>query len=57
MAKGNARNLSGYLKTDGYAAYNQFDEVPGIITLNCWAYAWRIFIDAQSFDAAKAGKY
>ena len=28
----------------------------GIITLNCWAHARRKFIDAQSFDAAKAGE-
>ena len=47
-------NYQGYLQTDGYAAYNQFDDVPGIVTLNCWAHARRKFIDAQSFDAAKA---
>ena len=45
-----------WLQTDGYAAYNQFDEVPGIVTLNCWAHARRKFINAQSFDAVKAGK-
>ena len=49
-------NYKGYLQTDGYAAYNQFDDVPGITTLNCWAHARRKFIDAQSFDAAKAGE-
>ena len=49
-------NYKGYLQTDGYAAYNQFDNVPGIITLNCWAHARRKFFDAQKFDAVKAGE-
>ena len=43
------KNYQGYLQTDGYAAYNQFDDVEGITTLNCWAHARRKFIDAQSF--------
>jgi len=50
------KNYQGYLQTDGYAAYNQFDEVEGIITLNCWAHARRKFIDAQSFDNTKASE-
>jgi len=50
------KKLPGYLQTDGYAAYNQFDEVEGIITLNCWAHARRKFIDAQSFDNTKASE-
>lgn len=50
------KNYQGYLQTDGYAAYNQFDDIDGIIPLNCWAHARRKFIDAQSFDAAKAGE-
>ena len=50
------KNYKGYLQTDGYAAYNQFDNVPGITTLNCWAHARRKFFDAQKFDAAKAGE-
>ena len=49
-------NYQGHRQTDGYAAYNQFGEVPGIVTLNCWTHTRRKFIDAQSFDAAKAGK-
>jgi len=48
-------NYKGYLQTDGYVAYNQFDGAEGIVTLNCWAHARRKFIDAQSFDATKAG--
>jgi hypothetical protein len=50
------KNYQGYLQTDGYAAYNQFDNVEGITTLNCWAHARRKFIDAQNFDHAKAGE-
>ena len=50
------KNYKGYLQTDGYAAYSQFDNVPGITTLNCWAHARRKFFDAQKFDAAKAGE-
>ena len=50
------KNYQGYLPTDGYAACNQFDEVEGITTLNCWAHARRKFIDAQSFDTAKASE-
>ena len=50
------KNYQGYLQTDGYAAYNQFDDVEGITTLNCWAHARRKFIDAQNFDDAKASE-
>ena len=49
-------NYTGYLQTDGYAAYHQFDNMPGITTLNCWAHARRKFIDAQSFDNEKASE-
>jgi transposase len=49
-------NYKGYLQTDGYAGYDQFDGAPGITALNCWAHARRKFIDAQSFDNAKAGE-
>ena len=50
------KNHQGYLQTDGYAAYNQFDDIAGITTLNCWAHARRKFIDAQSFDNTKASE-
>ncbi len=50
------KNYQGYLQIDGYAGYNQFDNVEGIIPLNCWAHARRKFIDAQSFDNAKASE-
>jgi transposase len=50
------KHYQGYLQIDGYAGYNQFDNVEGIIALNCWAHARRKFIDAQSFDNAKASE-
>ena len=50
------KNYQGYLQTDGYAAYTHFDDAKGITTLNCWAHARRKFIDAQSFDSAKASE-
>jgi transposase len=50
------KNYQGYLQTDGYSAYNQFDDVEGITPLNCWAHARRKFIDAQSFDNIKASE-
>ena len=50
------KNYQGYLQTDGYTAYGQFDNVEGITTLNCWAHARRKFIDAQNFDNAKASE-
>lgn len=49
-------NYKGYLQTDGYTAYNQFDDVEDIVPLNCWAHARRKFIDAQSFDNVKASE-
>lgn len=50
------KNYQGYLQTDGYAAYKQFDNVEGITALNCWAHARRKFIDAQNFENAKASE-
>lgn len=48
------KNYTGYLQTDGYGGYGQFDKVEGITWLNCWAHARRKFIDAQDFDNDKA---
>jgi transposase len=46
------KNFQGHLQVDGYAAYEQFDVVKGIIVLCCWAHARRKFYDAQTFDKA-----
>jgi transposase len=46
-------NYKGYLLSDGYESYSQFDTYEHIHTHNCWAHARRKFFDAQSFDQAK----
>jgi transposase len=48
------KNYKGYLLSDGYEGYGQFDDVAGIITHNCWAHARRKFYDAQNFDKYKS---
>jgi transposase len=35
--------FSGYLQTDGYAAYNEFGNHPDITLLSCWAHVRRKF--------------
>lgn len=37
----------GYLQTDGYGAYEEFDNVPGITLLGCLAHARRKFFEAK----------
>ena len=46
----------GHIHVDGYSAYTQFENTPDIIVSNCWAHARRKFIDAGSFDNAKASE-
>jgi transposase len=48
------KDYQGYLQTDGYAGYEQFDNMSGITTLNCWAHARRKFFDALDYDKQKA---
>jgi transposase len=50
------KDYQGYLQTDGYAGYDQFDKIPGVVPLNCWAHARRKFFDAQDSDKEKASK-
>lgn len=40
------QNYEGYLLSDGYEGYGQFDDMPNITTHNCWAHARRKFYDA-----------
>jgi hypothetical protein len=47
------KDYKGYLLSDGYDAYSQFDNMPEIITHNCWAHARRKFYDALDFDKEK----
>ena len=47
-------NFKGYLQTDGYDAYDGFDKIAGITTLNCWAHARRKFFEAKDYDKQNA---
>jgi transposase len=47
-------NFNGHLQTDGYAAYNIFDEKKDVTLLHCWAHARRKFYESQASDQARA---
>ena len=44
----------GYLQTDGYVAYDDFDKREGITLLHCMAHARRKFSDALGSDKERA---
>lgn len=44
----------GYLQTDGYAVYDEFEHVPGITLAGCLAHARRKFFEAKDSDKALA---
>lgn len=46
--------FKGYLQSDGYEAYDDFDQREGITHLNCMAHARRYFVDALSTDKQRA---
>ncbi len=48
------RNFKGYLQTDGYAGYEQFNTHPAITRVGCMAHARRKFDKAQANDKARA---
>jgi transposase len=48
------KDFKGYLQTDGYSAYEDFDRRPGITLLHCMAHARRKFFDALSNDQPRA---
>jgi len=48
------KDYKGYLQTDGYAGYEEFDKRPGIILIHCMAHARRKFSDALENDKARA---
>ena len=50
------RDYKGHIHVDGFSAYTQFENTDDIIVSNCWAHARRKFIDAQSFDNARASE-
>ncbi len=48
------RNFSGYLQTDGYAVYDDFDKRANITLLHCMAHARRMFDQALENDKVRA---
>lgn len=48
------KNFQGYLQTDGYSAYEDFDRRPGITLLHCMAHARRKFHEALQNDPPRA---
>ena len=48
------KDFRGHLQTDGYAAYNIFDEQKDITLLHCMAHARRKFVEARLNDQARA---
>jgi transposase len=44
------KDFQGYLQTDGYSAYEDFDKRPGIVLMHCMAHARRKFFDALQSD-------
>lgn len=47
-------NFKGYLQTDGYTVYEDYDGKEGVTLLHCMAHARRKFFDAQKNDAARS---
>jgi hypothetical protein len=47
-------DFQGYLQTDGYGAYEKFDDVTGITLVGCLAHARRKFFEAKVSDKAMA---
>ncbi len=48
------KDFQGYLQTDGYSAYEDFDRRPGITLLHCMAHARRKFHEALPNDPPRA---
>ncbi len=48
------KDYKGYLQTDGYAAYEDFDKRAGITLIHCMAHARRKFSDALENDKSRA---
>jgi transposase len=48
------KDFKGHLQTDGYSAYNIFDQKDGITLFHCWAHARRKFYESQDSDIDRA---
>jgi transposase len=49
------QHFQGFLQTDGYSAYEDFDRRPGITLLHCMAHARRKFHEALQNDPDRSG--
>ena len=47
-------DFKGYLQTDGYAVYDQYNQKQGVTHLACWAHARRYFEQALKYDKVRA---
>lgn len=52
--RGILKNYKGYLQTDGYGVYDEFDKNPDITLINCMAHARRKFHEALPNDKVRA---
>lgn len=48
------KDFKGYLQTDGYAAYDQFNKSTDVTTLCCMAHARRYFSEAEANDKQRS---
>ena len=48
------KGYQGAIQTDGYEAYNIYENKKGVLLLGCWAHARRKFTEALTEDKAKA---
>ena len=51
------KNFKGYLQTDGYSVYEQYEDHPDITLLGCMAHARRHFVKAKSNDPKRANHF
>lgn len=49
--KEHLKGYRGCLLTDGYTAYDEIGDLPGIVHAGCWAHARRKFTDARKADS------
>lgn len=49
------QGFQGYLQTDGYAVYDDYDKIAGITLIHCMAHARRKFDEALENDKDRAG--
>ena len=48
------KNYQGFLQTDGYSVYDEFDKIEGITLIHCMAHARRYFEQALDNDKQRA---